>query len=57
MLASLNPKRLMMLLAASERLFTASATMDTDPAIRPMTPLPRHKSRLQMMPTMPANWP
>ena len=46
-----------MLLAASERLLTASATMDTEPASAPMAPLAMHSAMLQTMHTIPANWP
>ena len=49
--------RLTTLLEASERLFTASATMETEPEARPTTPFARQSATLSTMPTMPARMP
>ena len=57
MLASLNPKRLTTLLEASERLFTASATTETEPVAMPTAPLARHSATLHAMQTMLATRP
>ena len=46
-----------MLEAASERLFTASAVMETLPAIVPTKNLPAKSSVLQNMPTFPDSLP
>jgi hypothetical protein len=46
-----------MLLEASDRLFTASATIDTEPAARPTAPFAMQRTTLQTMLTMPANCP
>ena len=43
-----------MLLEASERLFMASATTETEPAAKPTMTLARQSARLQTMPTPPA---
>ena len=47
----------MMLLDASERLFIASATMDTEPETNPMTPFAAQSTTLHKMQTMLANVP
>ena len=46
-----------MLLAASERLFTESATMETEPAMKPTVPLPRASRMLRTMPMSEAVFP
>ena len=47
-----SPSRLIRLLDASDRLFTASAMIATEPLSRPATSLPAKSSTLQPMPTM-----
>ena len=44
-------------LVASDRLFMASAVMDTEWEARPTISLPVNSSRLQKMPTMPEKMP
>ena len=51
MSAILEPSRLTTLEEASDRLFTASAVMDTEPLSVPTSSLPANSSTLQPMPT------
>ena len=46
-----------MLLDASDRLFTASAMIETDPAMKPTIPFAMQSTTLHTMQTMPANCP
>ncbi|MPM78610.1 hypothetical protein SDC9_125621 [bioreactor metagenome] len=57
LLAILKPNRLMILEEASERLFTASAVMDTEPEIVPIIILPRKSKTLHRIPTVLENLP
>ncbi|MPN01762.1 hypothetical protein SDC9_148974 [bioreactor metagenome] len=54
---SLKPTNVMMLLAASDKLFTASAMMDTLPESKPAANLETHNKRLHKRPTTPARAP
>ena len=54
---SLNPIRLITLEDASERLFAASAVIDTLPDKIPAMNFPAHKKRLQIIPTFPESFP
>ena len=49
--ASLKPSRLIKLLDTSDRLFTASAMIATEPLSSPANNLPANSSTLQPMPT------
>jgi len=57
LLAGLKPSMLTMLLEASERLLTASATIEMDPTATPTMALPTQSRTLHTMHTMPANCP